>query len=234
MNNSLVQLQARLGYEFKDAKLLELALTHPSFLPEHPDTPGSNQRLEFLGDAVLQLVLTEELFRLFPEDREGALSRRRASLAKGNSLVRIARELSIDAGLRLGTSEETTGGRSRASALEDAFEAIVGAVYLDSDLASTRRVILALYGPLQERLAITEGQDNPKGRLQEIVQPLHGNHALRYEVTGTQGEDHAREYFVSVSLHDRVLGHGRGPSKKIAEEGAAREALQALAAPAAK
>src|SRR4051812_33107124 len=157
MSISLDGLQARLGYQFKDRSLLELAVTHPSFLPEHPEAPESNQRLEFLGDAVLQLVLTEELFRLFPEDREGPLSRRRASLAKGISLVILARELGIDASLRLGTSEENTGGRSRASSLEDAFEAIVGAVYLDSDMANTRRVVLALYGPLSERLNATEG-----------------------------------------------------------------------------
>lgn len=228
MSSPLVRLQARLGYEFKDAALLQLAVTHPSFLPEHPDAIASNQRLEFLGDAVLQLVLTEELFRLFPDDREGPLSRRRSSLAKGLSLVTLARELGLDASLRLGTSEESTGGRTRASTLEDAFEAIVGALYLDSDLATTRRVVLALYGPLPARLAATEDDDNPKGRLQEIVQPVHGNHALRYEVTGTEGEDHAREYLVAVSLNGRELGRGRGPSKKSAEEAAAREALLAL------
>ena len=227
-SDSLGSLQTRLGYRFKDAALLELAVTHPSFLPEHPEVRESNQRLEFLGDAVLQLVLTEELFRLFPADREGPLSRRRASLAKGLSLVTLARELGLDAGLRLGTSEESTGGRTRASTLEDAFEAVVGALYLDSDLATTRQVVLALFGPLPERLAATENEDNPKGRLQEIVQPEHGNHALRYEVTGTEGEDHARAYLVAVFLFDRELGRGRGPSKKSAEEAAAREALALL------
>lgn len=229
MSTPLARLQDRLGYRFRDSALLECALTHPSFLPEHPTVRESNQRLEFLGDAVLQLVLTEELFRLFPGDREGLLSRRRASLAKGLSLVTLAREVGLDASLRLGSSEESTGGRARASTLEDAFEAIVGAVYLDSDLPTTRRVVLALYGPLAERLAATENEDNPKGRLQEKVQPKHGNHALRYEVTSTEGEDHARAFSVAVFLHDRELGRGRGPSKKTAEEAAAREALLTLA-----
>jgi ribonuclease-3 len=228
MSTETASLQTRLGYEFKNPALLELALTHPSYLPEHPGTRDSNQRLEFLGDAVLQLVLTEELFRLFPQDREGPLSRRRASLAKGISLVTLARDLGIDANLRLGTSEESTGGRTRASTLEDAFEAIVGALFLDSDLATTRRVVLALYGPLPQRLAGTEGEDNPKGRLQEMIQPVHGNHALRYEVTGIEGEDHAREFLVAVSLNGRELGRGRGPSKKSAEEAAARVALVTL------
>jgi ribonuclease III len=229
MNSPLDRLQVRLGYEFKDPALLELAVTHPSFLPEHPPVRFSNQRLEFLGDAVLQLVLTEELFRLFPDDREGPLSRRRASLAKGLSLVTLARQLEIDTSLRLGTSEESSGGRARPSTLEDAFEAIVGALYLDSGLETTRRIVLALYGPLSQRLAATEGEDNPKGRLQELIQPKHGNHALRYEVTAIEGQDHAREFLVAVWLHGEELGHGRGPSKKLAEEGAAREALLAMA-----
>jgi len=228
MSSPLVALQNRLGHPFKDVALLELAVTHPSFLPEHPETPENNQRLEFLGDAVLQLVLTEELYRIFPRDREGPLSRRRSSLAKGLSLVLLAREIGLDASLRLGTSEESTGGRTRASTLEDAFEAVVGALYLDSDLATTRRVVLALYGPLPERLALSENEDNPKGRLQELIQPVHGNHALRYEVTSTEGEDHARAFLVAVFLLDRELGRGRGHSKKTAEEAAAREALARL------
>ncbi|HVV99571.1 MAG TPA: ribonuclease III domain-containing protein, partial [Planctomycetaceae bacterium] len=118
-------LQQRLGYSFRDVALLERALTHPSLLQEKPEIGESNQRLEFLGDAVLQLVLTEQLFALFPTEREGPLSRRRASLANGTFLTQLARELGIDRGLRLAASEEATGGRTRASALEDAFEALV-------------------------------------------------------------------------------------------------------------
>jgi ribonuclease-3 len=224
----LVALQARLGYTFCDFALLERALTHSSYLPEHPEITESNQRLEFLGDAVLQLVLTETLFQLYPGDREGLLSKRRAALARGATLAELALALQLDACLRLGPSEETTGGRTRASSLEDAFEALIGALYLDSDLATARRILLARYGPLPDRLAAREGDDNPKGRLQECVQPLHGNHALRYEVTAVEGEDHARAYEVTVFLLDRALGRGRGTSKKIAEESAAREALKIL------
>lgn len=230
MSSPLERLQTRLAYRFKDAALLERAITHPSYLPEHPGSGESNQRLEFLGDAVLQLVLTEELFQLFPGEREGALSKRRASLAKGAFLVELARELGLENCLRLGGSEEATGGRTRASSLQDAFEAVVGAVYLDSDLATVRRLVLALYGPLAERLALIQDGDNPKGRLQEIVQPTHGNSALRYEIVGTEGEDHARAYLVSVFLNARPLGSGRGSSKKLAEEAAARVALVTLAA----
>jgi ribonuclease-3 len=227
MSESLAQLQTRLAYTFRDPALLERAVTHPSFLQDQPGAE-SNQRLEFLGDAVLQLVLTDALFQLFPDDREGLLSKRRAALANGVFLAQLARELGLDASLRVGASEESTGGRTRAAALEDAFEALLGAVYLDSDLLTVRRVVLAIYGDLAARLATTEEADNPKGRLQELVQPLHGNNALRYEVVRTDGEDHAREYEVAVFLLDRPLGTGRGPSKKLAEEAAALEALKNL------
>lgn len=227
MSDALEKLQTRLGYTFRDAALLERALTHTSYLPEHPGIE-SNQRLEFLGDAVLQLVLTEALFQLFPADREGPLSRRRATLANGVFLAQLARDIGLDVSLRLGASEESTGGRSRASALGDAFEAVIGAVYLDSDFATARQIVLALYGDLSTRLAIVGDDDNPKGRLQERVQPTHGNDALRYEVTATDGADHARAYEVVVRLLDQPIGRGRGTSKKLAEEAAAREALKNL------
>ena len=228
MNDALGQLQARIGYEFRDDALLERAVTHSSYLQDHPHILENNQRLEFLGDAVLQLLLTEKLFELFPADREGLLSKRRAALANGVFLARLAREISLDGCLRLGTGEESTGGRARASASEDAFEALVGAIYLDSDLPTSRRIVLALYGSLPERLAVVEDVENPKGRLQELVQPHHGNSALRYEVVRIEGEDHAREYEVAVHLLDRPLGTGRGTSKKLAEESAARAALETL------
>ena len=227
MSDQLAQLQARLGYTFRDASLLERALTHPSLAQEKPGCE-SNQRLEFLGDSVLQLVLTEALFQLFPGEREGPLSTRRAALANGNFLAQLAREIGLDGCLRLSASDDTLGTRHRTSSLEDAFEALIGAVFLDSDFATARGVVFVIYGSLPERLAVVEDIANPKGRLQEIVQPRHGNEALRYEVVRTEGADHAREYEVAVFLLDRHLGTGRGSSKKIAEEAAAREALKNL------
>jgi ribonuclease-3 len=221
-------LQKQLGYAFRDPALLERALTHSSRLQDDRGAGESNQRLEFLGDAVLQLVVTRALFDLYPQEREGGLSQSRAALTKGSFLSQLARELGLPACLRLGASEEAAGGRDKASALEDAFEALVGALYLDSDFSTAQRVVLAMYGDLLGRLSGAEGRENPKGRLQELVQPEHGNLALRYEVTATLGEDHAREYEVSVFLRERHLGGGRGPSKKLAEEAAAREALAAL------
>jgi len=222
---TLAALQKRLGHEFRQPALLVEALTHPSYLQDDAGAGAHNQRLEFLGDSLLHVVLTDALFRDYPQDREGVLSRRRAALTKGGYLSQLARDLGVDAGLRLGKSEEDAGGRTRASILEDALEAIVGAIYLDSDFVSVQRVVLAWYGPLAARLAVTEDAENPKGRLQELVQPAHGNNALRYEVAEATGPKHAREYEVVVYLKDEALGRGRGTSKKSAEEAAARAAL---------
>jgi ribonuclease-3 len=228
MSGDLGALQARVGYTFRDPATLERALTHPSFLHDHPEAPGNNQRLEFLGDSVLQLVLTEALYGLYPEDREGELTKRRAVLGKGRFLSRLARDIGLDTCLRLGANEESTGGRARDAALEDAFEALVGAINLDGGFEAARRAVLAVYGELGARLAEMEGRANPKGRLQEIVQPAHGNNALRYELTATVGADHERSYEVAVYLLERRLGSGRGSSKKLAEEEAAQAALAAL------
>lgn len=228
MNDALAQLETRTGHAFRDRALLERALTHQSYLADHPEVPESNQRLEFLGDAVLQILMAEELFHLFPADREGLLSKRRSVLVNGPFLAQLAREIGLDRLLRLSASEETTGGRARLSALGDVFEAFVGAIYLDAGLATARAVVRTIYGDFAARLAGIEEKDNPKGRLQERVQPVHGNEALRYEVMRTGGEDHARSFEVAVYLLDRHLGTGAGTSKKLAEEAAARAALENL------
>jgi len=227
----LTALQSRLGYEFRNPTLLLEALTHASYTTENPADGAHNQRLEFLGDSVLHFILTDALFRTSaPTEREGVLSRRRAILSKGEFLTQLARDLQLDTGLRLSKGEEDTGGRIRASSLEDALEALIGAIYLDSDLPTVQRVVLSWYGSLQERLALADDAENPKGRLQELVQPEHGNVALKYELLATTGPRHAREFEVAVLLHDERLGTGKGPSKKVAEEAAARTALAVLRA----
>jgi ribonuclease-3 len=218
-------LQARIGYTFRDPSLLERALTHTSWLQDHPEDQGNNQRLEFLGDSVLSLILTQALYGLYPEGTEGELTVRRAILGKGVFLSRLAREIGLAACLRLGSGEESTGGRNRDSALEDAFEALLGAVSLDGGFDCARTAALGIYGNIPTRLEELETDANPKGRLQEIVQGIHGNSALRYEVTATEGADHERTFEVAVHLLERRIGSGKGPSKKIAEEEAARAAL---------
>ena len=229
----LAALQKRLGYEFRQPALLLEALTHGSYLQKDPGAGPHNQRLEFLGDAVLQFVITDALFRQSTIEREGVLSRRRSILSKGEFLTQMARDLGLDVCLRLNRSEEESGGRSRASILEDAIEAVVGAIYLDSDLPTTTAVLLAWYGPLTDRWSLTEEAENPKGALQELVQPVHGNSALRYEVEAINGPKHAAVYEVAVYLRDRKLGSGTGTSKKLAEEAAAAAAFALLKADAA-
>jgi len=225
MNSPADQLQDRISYSFNNPDLLNLALTHPSWLQDHPEKTDSNQRLEFLGDAVLQLALTESLFTLLPAAREGELSKKRAALSNGTYLARIAGEIDLGAALKLSESEHEAGGREKASALEDAFEALLGAIYSDSDFETTKRVIHKLYGDLTVRLAQVIPEENPKGRLQELIQPALGNAALSYEVEHVAGDDHAREYEARVFLEGQLIGTGRGSSKKSAEEEAARQGL---------
>jgi ribonuclease-3 len=213
------------GHDFARPELLAEALAHPSLLAASGADGQHNQRLEFLGDAVLQLVLTEALYQLFPEEREGPLSQKRAALSNGTRLAELAREIDLGRHLRLSTGEEQAGGRERDAALEDALEALIGAIYLDAGLARARDWVLGLYGPLQGRLQGDAFVANPKGRLQELVQPRHGNQALRYESVHVAGEDHAREYEAAVYLLDKAIGRGRGTTKKSAEEAAAQEAL---------
>ena len=222
------RLQDRLTHRFRNQVLLERALTHPSYLQDHPELVENNQRLEFLGDAVLQLILTQALFELYPGDREGVLSKRRSALAKGVFLTRMAREIGLADCILLSSSEDAAGGRQRAAALEDAFESLIGALFLDTDFNTTRRIVLSLYGPIPDQLNGVEDTENPKGRLQELIQPKYGNSALRYELIQITGEDHARQFEIGVWLHDRQIGAGCGPSKKSAEEAAARVALETL------
>ncbi|HVU16265.1 MAG TPA: ribonuclease III [Candidatus Didemnitutus sp.] len=227
---TLSALQDRIGHRFRRPELLSEALTHASYLQGHPENGTHNQRLEFLGDSVLQFILTDALFHDSPLEREGGLSRRRAWLTRGEFLSRLAADLGLQHALRLSASEEGAGGRGRASILEDALEALIGAIYLDSDLATTKTAVLGWYGPLGPRLAALDDAENPKGRLQELAQPEHGNGAIRYETIASTGPRHARQYEVAVFLHERQLGSGHGSSKKSAEEAAARVALATLRA----
>lgn len=224
----IAKLETRIGHTFNDRALLLLALTHPSWTQDHRGERKNNQRLEFLGDAMLHGIVAEALYRLYPHGREGVLTRHRAALANGTFLAKLAREIGLDVALRLGSAEESTGGRSRDNALEDAFEALIGAVFLDAGHDTARRVALGIYGDFGVRLQGVDTIANPKGRLQELLQPQHGSAALRYEVTAESGKDHEREFEVALFLQDRKLGTGRGLSKKLAEEAAAREALLTL------
>ena len=227
MSDSLAQFQTSLGHIFREPALLRQALTHPGYANEHPEGGDHYQRLEFLGDAVIQLVVTAALFQLRPNEREGELSRLRVALTNGVFLGGLARELDLPAHLRLCTAEQKSGGSPAAAG--DAYEAVVGAIFLDAGLPAAEAFIHRSYGDLDARLASLKIEDaNPKGRLQERMQPLHGTGALRYETVQSGGAEHAKEYSSTVFLADRALGTGRGTSKKIAEEAAARAALSSL------
>jgi ribonuclease III len=223
----LAALELRLSHTFTQPALLLEALTHPSYLNEHPATGPHNQRLEFLGDAVLQLILTDALFALYPTEDEGALTKRRSLLVQGTCLARLAAQLGLNHALRLGGSENTPIGRNRLTSLEDAFEALIGALYLDAGLETTRALVLHYYGPLTDYITQTLPQENPKGRLLERAHALPGQPELRYETLQSGGFDHAKEYTAHVYLGERKLGTGTGFAKKAAEEAAARMALAA-------
>ncbi|MFA5256723.1 MAG: ribonuclease III [Opitutales bacterium] len=219
--------QQRIGYAFRDRRLLVMALTHPSWAQQH-DGEENNQRLEFLGDSVLSLVLASELYGRMPDKREGVLTHSRAALAKRALLSALALELGVDAALGLSESEERNGGRARDSILEDTLESIVGAVFLDSDFEVARSVVLGWYGDLRERLEGLLGSHNPKGQLQELVQPRMGNEAITYTIVEEEGPPHLRTFRVRVDLCGKAMGEGSGASKKEAEENAARVALEAM------
>jgi len=222
--SNLAALQTRLGHTFANPALLRQALTHPGYANEHPEDGDHYQRFEFLGDAIIQFVVTAALFQLRPAEREGELSRLRVALTNGVFLGGLARELDLSSHLRLCATEQKTGGSPTVAG--DAYEAVTGADFLDGGLSAAQAFILRTYGDLETRLSGLKIDDaNPKGRLQERVQPAHGTGALRYETVQSGGPDHAKEYTSTVWLADRALGTGRGTSKKIAEEAAARAAL---------
>lgn len=224
---ALAELQIRLGHSFRDESLLRLALTHPSVAHEANAALTHNQRLEFLGDAVLGLVLSRQLYEKFSEADEGQLTKSRAKLVNASALAAHGRSLGLGAHLILSRGEENTGGRERASALADAFEAVLGAVFLDGGFDSAREVILREFQSALSELTLPTGIDNPKGELQELLQSKSPV-APVYHLISADGPDHDRDFICAV-LHDgQELARGSGKSKKAAESDAALAALKKL------
>jgi len=227
--SEFTEFQTRLGYQFRDEGLLRLALTHPSVAHEQGAPSPHNQRLEFLGDAVLQLVLTRELYDKFPAFDEGPLTKARAKLVNRRTLAEHARPLGMGARLILSRGEEINGGRERASTLADAFEALLGAIFLDGGFDAAREFILREFNPAFEKLNVLPLIENPKGELQELLQ-ARSPEGPEYQVLSATGPDHDRVFECTV-LHGGVeLARGRGKSKKAAESDAALEALKKLRA----
>ena len=226
---SLEDLQQKLAYTFRDLELLKLALTHPSVAHEQGGPVQTNQRLEFLGDAVLQLVLTRELFEKFPAFGEGPLTKARAKLVNRDTLAEHGRELGLGGSLILSRGEELHGGRGRTSALADAFEALLGAIFLDGGFDVARDFILRQFQPAFGTLSVIPTLENPKGELQELLQAT-STEAPEYRVVSVSGPDHDRMFECTVHHGGAELARGRGKSKKIAESEAALAALEKLRA----
>ncbi len=213
-----------IGYKFCNSLLLAEALTHPSLAYETQRPHFDNQRLEFLGDAVLQLVLTEHLFKRFSDFAEGILTKLRSRLVSRDALQGYARSIGLGKFLLIGRGEEASGGRERPSTLADAFESLVGAIYLDGGLREVRPFILECCTEKMERIAAQPIEKNPKGELQEILQGISRRSPI-YKVVNESGPDHQRKFESEVVWEGAALASGSGNSKKEAEMAAARAAL---------
>ncbi len=231
--DAVKDLQERLDYRFEEPGLLIRALTHRSYANEHDHTEEDNQRLEFLGDSVLGLVIAEVLFRRDEEAPEGMLSTRLSELVCESALVKQAKAIYLGEMLRLGRGEELTGGRQKPAVLADAYEAVLGAVYLDGGYEASRKMIEDQFSQMLE--AVLSGKsarsvnasDDHKSALQREVQSRRPTRPV-YEIIERSGPPHDRRFLAAVLVEEREVGRGKGRSKKEAEQAAAREAMAAL------
>ncbi|WP_144391400.1 ribonuclease III [Pleionea sediminis] len=221
---ALEELEKNIEYSFQKRTLLEQALTHRSAKGQH------NERLEFLGDSILGFVTAAKLYDLFPQGDEGQLTRLRAKLVKEKTLAEIANELCLGDLLALGSGELKSGGFRRASILSDAFEAILGAVYLDGGLQSAEKVVHKLYENRYQSLSLTMAEKDPKTRLQEWLQSRN-QELPQYEIVRSEGKDHNRTYWVSCKINQPKLEtEGQGTSRRKAEQAAADKMMEQLSA----
>jgi ribonuclease-3 len=226
--NRFKGLEKRLGYSFRKKSLLETALCHRSFRFESHGVDSDNQRLEFLGDAVLGLVAAARIYDLFEDSDEGALTRLRSRITSGKALAILGREIDLGQEIRIGKGEEQTGGRGRASNIADAVEAIIGAAYIDGGLKAAERIFSKVFMPKLDEFGEDMWAENPKGKLQAVSQRRWGC-GPEYRVAGESGPPHARRFSMEVSVDGSVLGRGEGGSKQSAEVRAATSALQSIA-----
>lgn len=218
----LAHLEKSIDYQFKDQSLLKQALTHRSASHSH------NERLEFLGDAILGAVIAKQLYCQFPNADEGQLSRLRAFLVKEKALAELAKELSFSEFLILGSGELKSGGFRRDSILSDTFEAVIGAVLLDSDYATTQAYLLKLYASKLAEITLDKADKDPKTKLQEWLQ-ARGHTTPEYDVIRSKGKDHAKLYWVNCTLeYKSIQTEGQGPSRRKAEQDAATKAILQL------
>ena len=219
-----MSLEARIGHRFQSPELLRLALTHRSVSADDPSR-NDNERLEFLGDAVLQLIITDLLYEKYPQLAEGQMAKVRAAVVSRPTLAEVARSLDVGSHIDLASGEERSGGREKASILADTVEAIIGAVYLDAGIEAARRMILDFWEERVAERARQPGVRDYKTRLQEVL--ARDGRRPAYETVGT-GPDHDRHFTATVSVEGTVVGSGEGSSKKEAEQAAAGRALESL------
>jgi ribonuclease-3 len=223
ISGTIAKTEQLIGYEFANKSLLSTALTHRSYSFEQNLT-DTNEKLEFLGDSVLNLIVTEYIYHKFPALSEGDLAKLRANIVNANTLADIADKLSVGDCLFMGKGAEQTGGRTRVSILGDALEAIIGAIYLDRGIESAKEFVLGNFKDLIDKRESLGEFGDPKTRLQEIVMAKYGN-IPRYRTVEEFGPVHDRSFVVKVYINDEMSGKGTGKSKKKAEQEAAREAL---------
>jgi len=226
MAADIKKLESSIGYSFKDPRLLKEAVTHRSYSAENT-IEYDNQRLEFLGDAVLEIILTEHLYKKYPEEPEGKLTKMRSALAQKEALYKLAVEIELDLYILLGKGEQEAGGNKRISTMSDAYEAILGAIFLDAGLDTVKAIVMPVF-----EIHFPEPLDlikviNPKGDLQEYTQK-RWNTAPKYKVLKIDGPDHQPSYTVSVSVRNNLIASGSASSRKAAESEAARSALNIL------
>ncbi|MEA4815699.1 MAG: ribonuclease III [Lachnospiraceae bacterium] len=230
IKNGIGNFESIIGYSFNNKELLKLALTHSSYSNENKKINSEdNERLEFLGDAALDLVISAYIYRNFPDMFEGELTKLRAGVVCESGIAKMAREIRLGDFIRLGHGEETTGGRQRESILADAFEAVIGAVYLDGGLEETKRFILGLMIPEINSVKDSFKSLDAKTHLQEFIQ-RQSKMPINYIITGETGPDHDKIFTASVEHEGKLLGAGQGKSKKEAEQDAAYNALKKLEA----
>ncbi|MFH0834347.1 MAG: ribonuclease III [Patescibacteria group bacterium] len=220
-------LQQKLAHEFKDLALLELAFVHRSFVNEHRDVPESNERLEFLGDAVLELITTEFLFAQFPEKPEGELTALRSALVKGETLAEISRELEFGKHLKLSKGEARSGGAEKPYLLANVFEAVLGAVYLDGGFEKAEDIVHKFLLPKLPGIIEQNLQVDAKSEFQELAQ-ARLSITPEYKVLSESGPDHAKIFEMGAFVGKDLFGRGKGGSKQDAEQAAAAEALKKI------
>jgi ribonuclease-3 len=222
--DNLNELEEKIGYSFKDKDLAERALTHRSYLNEVNEPVLHNERLEFLGDAVLELAITQYLFKNYPDNPEGDLTSFRAAVVRTESLAETAADLDLGKFILMSKGEEITGGRQRPYILANTVEALLGAIYLDSDFAQCDNIVHKFLAPKLDKIVENRTDIDPKSKLQELAQEVY-KYTPKYEVVKEEGPDHERVFTVRAIINEEEFGIGDGRSKQDAEQSAAKQAL---------